>query len=186
MPHGDNLPSICTANSSPCFAQFPRLLAQLLGSHKGRGRRGHCCASLQHKGGLRALLTRAGWLPSPLQVGLSIPLSPSSSWAISWIKVVAQSRSNCPASEGSSENQHFQEKAALRSAGAQRLGPSWFHAQSLYSPSANNRAFSENEETVNSEVMGKKSIFSHNLPWGTQCHMMWARAGTRGIKQLLG
>lgn len=36
------------------------------------------------------------------------------------------------------------------------MGPSWFRAQSLYSRSANNRAFSENEETVNSEVMGKK------------------------------
>lgn len=34
MPHVDNFLSICTATSSPRFARFPRLLAQLLGSHE--------------------------------------------------------------------------------------------------------------------------------------------------------
>lgn len=127
------------------------------------------------------LLELSGF-PPPTKWVFSVPLSPSSSWAISWIKVVAQSQSNFPALEGSSENQHIQENASLRSSGAQQLGPSQSQGQSLYSHSANNRAFSRNEETVNSEVM-KKSIFSHNLPWGTQCHMMWPR--TCGIKQLL-
>jgi len=104
--------------------------------------------------------------PPPSKWVFSVALSPSCSWAISWIKLVAQSQSNCPALEGSSENQRIQENVSLRSSGAQRLGPSWSQGQSLYSRSANNRAFSRNEETVNSEVMKKKKASFHIICLG--------------------